>query len=81
MTRGSTHADSGRFLNVLKTHGLVALNTWDTKQGPSFVQAGHCSRIDFMITRKPFADGVAPNKLLMYPMLPFHLTIMKDIFL
>lgn len=61
LTTGATHADSGRFLNVIKTHGLVALNTWNINLGPSFAHANHCSRIDFLITRKPFADGVAKN--------------------
>lgn len=59
LTTGSTHMDSGRFLNVIKTHGLVALNTWNINLGPSFAHANHCSRIDFLIARKPFADGVA----------------------
>jgi exonuclease III len=47
---GTTHADGGRFLSILKLHGLVALNTWNSKLGPTFTQNGHASRIDFICT-------------------------------
>ena len=56
---GTTHPDANRFLSILKQHGLVALNTWDSSQGPSFASQGGVSRIDYFCTRKQFADGKA----------------------
>ena len=61
LTTGAVHADQGHFLRVIKNHGITALNTWDISLGPTFVQAQHCSRIDFMFTRKPHANGVAKD--------------------
>ena len=56
---GTTHPDSNRFLTVLKKHGLVALNTWNSSTGPTFISTGGTSRIDYFCTRKQFADGKA----------------------
>ncbi|CAL1169641.1 unnamed protein product [Cladocopium goreaui] len=58
---GTTHPDSNRFLTVLKKHGIVALNTWNSSTGPTFVSTGGTSRIDYFCTRKQFADGKAKD--------------------
>ena len=58
-TRGAQHEDQGRFMSVLRTHGLVALNTWHSELGPTYIHDDCSSRIDFIITRKTMADGVA----------------------
>ena len=57
LTPGVQHEEQGRFMSLLRLHGLVALNTWDPKLGPTFQTEVTCSRIDYMITRKPMADG------------------------
>ena len=59
--QGPAHADGGRFLSILKLHGLVALNTWNSSLGPTFNQHGHASRIDYICTRQQFADGGAKS--------------------
>lgn len=47
--------------HILRAHGLTALNTWNPNLGPTFVQATSHSRIDFAITRKHVADGIAKD--------------------
>ena len=59
MTAGAMHQDAGHFTSLLRMHGLTALNSWDPGLGPTYVHANHHSRIDFIITRKTVADGVA----------------------
>ena len=41
--QGPRHEDGGRFLSILHQFGLVALNTWDASQGPTFAQNGAAS--------------------------------------
>eukprot|EP00435_Cladocopium_sp_Y103_P031463 s539_g8.t1 len=59
LTKGSQHADAGRFIQLLRFHGLVVLNSWRATDGPTYVHAGATSRIDFACVRKPHADGMA----------------------
>jgi len=59
LVQGAQHEDQGRFMSLLRAHGLVALNTWDPGLGPTFFHDGKCSRIDYIITRKNVADGLA----------------------
>ena len=54
---GHMHSDAGRFLSILKHHGVATLNTWDAKQGPTYVHADVASRIDFFCTRLHSVDG------------------------
>ena len=49
------------YFHILRVHGLTALNTWNPNLGPTFVQATSHSRIDFAITRKHVADGIAKD--------------------
>ena len=58
-TYGAQHEDQGRFMSTLRTHGLVALNTWHSALGPTYVHHDCSSRIDYIIARKTIADGVA----------------------
>lgn len=57
--QGPRHADGGRLLAILRQHGIVALNTWDASQSPTFAQNGAASRIDYVFTRQQHADGQA----------------------
>ena len=57
--QGPQHPDSGRFLSILHQFGIVALNTWDGSQCPTFAQNGAASRIDYICTRAQHADGQA----------------------
>ena len=54
---GFAHPDEGHFLTLVKSHFLVALNSWNSKLGPTFQGPNSCSRIDFAFTRVPTADG------------------------
>ena len=56
---GADHADKGAFAALLRHHGLVALNSWDATQGPTYVKGSAHSRIDFILVRKQMADGLA----------------------
>eukprot|EP00438_Fugacium_kawagutii_P027892 Skav231438 [mRNA] locus=scaffold1847:209964:215732:- [translate_table: standard] len=47
------------FSSLVQNHGLVGLNTWDSKLGPTYKHMDHGSRIDFGFTRFAWADGVA----------------------
>ena len=53
---GKMHADQGHFTNILRVHGLNALNSWDTTLGPTYVKGDYCSRIDFVLVRQHYAD-------------------------
>lgn len=55
------HEDGGRFTPLLRTHELTALNSWSQRLGPTYAHANACSRIDFVITRKHVADGIAKD--------------------
>ena len=63
LTRGALHSDNGRFTSLVRTHGLVALNTWSPCLGPTYEHADACSRIDFIMTRKQVADGISKDVL------------------
>ena len=53
------HVDVGDFMAILRTHGLVVLNSWNPRLGPTYKHGDHASSIDFMITRLSHADGQA----------------------
>ena len=54
---GTTHPDQGRFMSIIRAHGLNVLNSWQSNLGPTYVKHDTCSRIDFVIVRKTYADG------------------------
>lgn len=56
---GTCHSDNLRFLQVLKLGGMVALNSWNAKMGPTYRHMQHHSRIDFVCARQQQADGLA----------------------
>ena len=58
----------------MKQHGLVALNTWDSSQGPSYASISGVSRIDYICTRKQLADGKARDTQYLWdaPFQPLH---------
>ena len=58
---GPQHRDMDTFHQILKTHKLVALNSWNPKIGPSFVNGNFGSRIDFCLGRIADSDGESKN--------------------
>jgi len=58
-TTGRIHSDHGRFLNILRGHALVVLNSWDKTLGPTYVHGDQASRLDYACVRQPFADSLA----------------------
>ena len=59
LVRGSQHQDAGRLISILRFHGLVVLNSWSSRDGPTYVHGQHSSRIDFGCVRKSQVDGIA----------------------
>eukprot|EP00435_Cladocopium_sp_Y103_P031115 s475_g7.t2 len=59
LVKGAQHPDQDQFMQLLRNHGLCALNSFNPKLGPSYVKGNSCSRIDYALTRKQFADGMA----------------------
>ena len=66
------YADSGTFAQILAQHHLIALNTWNGRDGPTFVHQHFQRRIDFILCRKSSVDNRALNvkQLWNFPMLP-----------
>ena len=56
---GTCHSDQNSFMSILRSHGLNAINTWNSKLGPTFVHSKGCSRIDYFLVRHHVADGIA----------------------
>ena len=59
LTKGSQHSDAGRFLSLLRYHGLVILNSWDASAGPTYVHGTNTSRIDYACVWKTHVDGIS----------------------
>lgn len=59
LTKGSQHRDAGRLISLLRFHNLVVLNSWNSHDGPTYVNGHQSSRIDFALARKSQTDGVA----------------------
>ena len=59
--RGPKHADTHLFMNILTTHSLVALNTWQHELGPTyqFPSQDQFSRIDYICCRQHMADATS----------------------
>lgn len=58
---GPQHYDQAVFEQLLVTHSLVALNSFDAELGPTYVNHHHASRIDCVCARYPEADGQAKS--------------------
>ena len=58
---GTTHPDHAKFLNILRGHALVTLNTWTPSLGPTYVHHDQASRIDYICVRQMFADHAAKD--------------------
>lgn len=56
---GPRHYDQEVFEQILSVHSLAALNCFDHRLGPTYVNQHQASRIDFICTRLPTADGLA----------------------
>ena len=62
--RGPRHPDSGVFRDLLQRHGLLAINTWDTMLGPTFLgNRGSASRIDYVLVKHKTSDSLAKHPI------------------
>ena len=79
---GQGHKDTGQFMNILKDHGLVSLNSWDSNLGPTYIHGQHATRIDHVLTRFSHADGYAkrvqmlPDAEFVAPQLAGHIPML-----
>ena len=53
------YSDGGLFSQIVRNHQLVALNTWNGQDGPTFVHQHFQRRIDFILCRKSSVDRCA----------------------
>ena len=53
------HLDKGTFAELIRNHGLVAINTWDPLQGPTYIKGEAMSRIDYILVKRQTADGLS----------------------
>ena len=56
---GHPHVDHMQFMKILQHHGLVVLNSWDEKAGPTYTHGLYSNRIDYFLTRSCTCDGQA----------------------
>ena len=56
---GTAHTDHPRLLQILRHFALVALNTWSSALGPTYVHGTTASRLDYICVRQMYADGTA----------------------
>ena len=74
ITKGSQHPDADDFRNFVVTLQLQSLNTWQPKDGPTFVHeastGSYTARIDFGFMRASTADGHSrrPTVLTEFPL-------------
>ena len=54
--KGSEHQDQSRLCDILRAHGLTALDTWGAS-GPTYIHGNTVSRIDHFLTRTYASDG------------------------
>ena len=59
LTKGSQHQDAGRLMSLLRFHGLVVLNSWNARDGPTYVHGSTSSRIDYALVRRNQVDAVS----------------------
>ena len=73
--RGAQHQDMQMFKDLLKSQGLVALNTWHDA-GYTYQHGMYASRIDFLITRLNACDGQSKHVQHLYhaPFVPLNQT-------
>ena len=58
---GPKHTDAQVFHNILKQFDLVAINTWDSTLGPTYIFGDQTSRIDFVICRRQHTDETSKH--------------------
>ena len=76
--RGPRHPDSGKFGDLIRRHGLIALNTWDTTLGPTYLgNRGSASRIDYILVRHKTSDSLAKHPIYL-DQLPLRFGHLKD---
>ena len=56
---GPQHDDMTQFHSLLRSHSLLALNTWSAAQPPTYQYGLHASRIDFFLMRLADADAMS----------------------
>ena len=89
--RGTSHSDSHLWIQLLKQHNLIALNTWSPNNTATYEFNHQHSRIDYIICRREHGDPLAKDVQMLhdFALLPltgaFHVplltTLRKDWFL
>ena len=83
--QGPQHGDKIHFQRLIRDLNLVGLNTWNTCNGPTFINTlGRSSKIDFIFTRMSHADRHAKNVGYLYdaPFLqdcPHHIPLLVSL--
>ena len=67
---GTRHSDTDQFHQLLRQHSIVALNTWQTSLGPTYVHPNAQSRIDFICCRRRHVDSISKqtHQVLTFPL-------------
>lgn len=55
--QGTQHRDSALLQKLMADHTLVALNTWNASEGPTYYHGDVASRIDYIMIRMNICDG------------------------
>ena len=69
---GTQHSDSDSFHQLLRQHSLLALNTWSSDHGPTYLHPNAQSRIDFLCCRRQHSDWTA-KQVQHLPLFPLNL--------
>ena len=83
--KGTNHADSDHWQQIMRQHDLCALNTWDNRHGPTYQFSHQHSRIDFLCCRRVHSDHTSKQvqQLRDFALLPldgaFHVPLLTSI--
>ena len=82
---GPRHPDADHWKQLLLQFDLMALNTWNAGDGPTYEFCNHSSRIDYICIRRAHADQIARDvkQLRDFALVPitgaFHVPLMTTI--
>ena len=58
---GPNHTDSNILHNILQQFDLIAVNTWNSGLGPTYIFGDQVSRIDFVVCRRCHSDETSKH--------------------
>eukprot|EP00438_Fugacium_kawagutii_P020881 Skav228301 [mRNA] locus=scaffold209:323073:334141:- [translate_table: standard] len=61
LSTGPSYTDQHEFTRIVRDHDLVSLTTWNAKDGPSFLNDTHGSRIDHIFGNRLIVDRDAKS--------------------